>query len=224
LGFQRELSETDTSENGWETCQAQPAKKFNPISSKSQQSYQRKNSHSLFEGICYGGADGCGFIAPPAGQHSAPSPTSSYSPIYQTNSFSSNMKSEGPQQLTPSPSDSAPQIPQQVNVLPQGAAFHTPSRQANPRPTRRYQRPVRPDSSQDEDLNFGSYVLFKVGNNPITHIDAGIHNTDPLFSDELKRVYKSERGWLREWLSIWRYHHCNFDKVIDPLYITACPS
>jgi hypothetical protein len=57
-------------------------------------------------------------------------------------------------------------------------------------------------------------VLFNV-RNKITHIDVKIYHNDLLFFGELKRVDEEERGMLRKWFSIWTYHHCNFDNVID---------
>jgi hypothetical protein len=131
---------------------------------------------------------------------------------------------QGSQRLTRPPlSNPSSHPPRPVSAAPPpGAGFQAPGRQAGaPRPTRRHQKPVPPIPGPNVGLNVGLYVLFKVGKNPITHIDACIHNTDPLFFDELKRVYKRERGWLRERFSIWRYHHCNFDKVIDSLCSTA---
>jgi hypothetical protein len=34
-----------------------------------------------------------------------------------------------------------------------------------------------------------------------------------LFFNELKRIYQKETGWFKRHFSIWRYHHCNFDRV-----------
>jgi hypothetical protein len=227
LDFQRELSKIDTSETGWGTSQAHSTeKKSDPAVRKSQHSHQKPTLDSLFEEIESARADGHGFITSLAGQQLAPRATPSYSQTYRMNSVSLNPGSQGSQQSTRPPlSNPTHQPSRPVNVPPSGASFQAPGRQTGaPRPTRRHQRPVPPIPAPNVGLNIGLHVLFKVGKNPITHIDAGIHNTDPLFFDELKRVYKRERGWSREWFSIWRYHHCNFDKVIDSLCSTTRPS
>jgi len=47
----------------------------------------------------------------------------------------------------------------------------------------------------------------------LAQIDTSQVNDDSLFFASVKREYKTLRGGLRYWLSIWRLSHCDFVKV-----------
>jgi hypothetical protein len=82
------------------------------------------------------------------------------------------------------------------------------------RSPRRHRQPNTQPQRPNVRLSSGSWVLFKP-RGKIVHINVMNFLTDQLFFDELKREDQHARGWVKESLSIWRYHHCNFDKVFD---------
>lgn len=59
----------------------------------------------------------------------------------------------------------------------------------------------------------GPFLIFMPKEPLICHIDTSLYNSDIAILDEIKRLYGCETGFIKRHLSIFRYHHCNFDRV-----------